>query len=1415
MIAPIRSPVMVGRDDELARLEDALLSARHGDGSIVVLCGDAGVGKSRLASELMRRAGNQGCTVLAGECSEADLTVPYLPFIEAIGNRLDGATIARIRAALGPEAALLAGLFPQLGSPGPSADAGDAPMAKLRLFEAIVALMHALSAESGMLVVIEDLHWADGSTRELLTYLTRRLRGTRILILATHRSLEVDRHHPLVPTVQEWRRAGLSETVELDPLSAEQVGALVAAIFDADTVTPAFFHLLHERTDGNPFAVEELLRDAVDHGHITGTEESGWDRTALKTMGPPRSVADGILLRVERLDPHHADVLRAASVLGRGFDFRTLLRLAGQPEPVLLDALDACVGGQLLEEDPQRENGYRFRHALTREAVYNELIVSRRRLLHGRAAEVIRELRPDALAEVAHHLVAAGRWDDAAPACVAAAEDALRRLAPHEACELFELALGHVRGDRERGHLLCRLGEAWHLVGDVATAQRHLDDGVALLERAGDSMSAAHHRLNLGRCWWERARPDLAREHYEKARRVLEVAGPSEDLATVYMRLSGLESFELQGPEAQRLAERAVAIAEAVGADAARIAAIDWLGLSLCDQGRLDEGLGHLTASAEEAAARELVGLAARIVIHALSVLESYGRVAECPPLLERMRSFPRDPWIETAVPYYEGWVRYWSADLHGALASAAACVALAERFGIDAQAAWGRALLCLIQTELDRLDVAEPLVPVPGPDAERQEVLEQHWVALRYHMAHSDVTAAAAVAAEMSEAVWALAGTAVSDAAVEALLADGRAAQAEQLVVALAAQPRATMHAGHLQRAQGRVLLASGGWPSALALLEAASRTFARHGYRLEQLRTDLLVAQAHAAGGDPAAAATHIEAVLAAARDCGAKLMVRQAIDLAERIGVSVDLGSFAGGEHPEPEAVAVAIPDDVVLRTGERMVSVLFADVRGYTEMTRSLPPAEMHDRLSALQRWARMAVERHHGIVDKFVGDAIMATFNVSGAHIDHTEHAVEAALRLIDHASEAQLPLGAGIAVGPAIVGRLTDGANVTVMGTTTNLAARLQAQAGAGELLLSTEAHERVRDSPLLADRQVEECRLVLKGFDGPVRAHRVRRRRHDHDHGADHADRGSGVPEGKGVPDGRMEAQVPTNGVDFGVVGCTDAVEIGRGGFGVVYRARQAEFRRTVAVKLLGASMLDDAARLRFEREISAMGSLSGHPNIVTVHQAGFMPNGTAYIVMAFEAKGSMADRISATGPVPWEEALTMGVKLAGALEAAHRTGVLHRDVKPENILLSAYAEPKLADFGIARVEGTARTRSGVISASLGHAAPEVLSGDQPGVAADVYSLASTLFALILGRDPFADDSDESFIPMLQRIATAPPPDLRPHGVPHAVCNVLERAVAKDPALRPASAGAFGRELQEAQRACGLAVTPLPVEAS
>ncbi len=281
----------------------------------------------------------------------------------------------------------------------------------------------------------------------------------------------------------------------------------------------------------------------------------------------------------------------------------------------------------------------------------------------------------------------------------------------------------------------------------------------------------------------------------------------------------------------------------------------------------------------------------------------------------------------------------------------------------------------------------------------------------------------------------------------------------------------------------------------------------------------------------------------------------------------------------------------------------------------------------------------------------------------------------------------------------------------------------------------------------------------------------------------------------------------------DLDIPGYADFSELSRGSFATIYRAWQPTFEREVAVKVLSGKV-DATASDRFQRECAAIGALSGHPNIVTVYEAGATADGRLYIVMELLHGGSLADQLASRGPFDIEEVLDFGGRIAGAVESAHRADILHRDLKPENILLSRLGEPKVADFGLARLANAVVGSAGMTGAIV-HSAPEVLAGAPATPASDLYSLASTLFCLLSGRPPFARADESSLVSLVNRISTEAPPDLRADGVPDDLCRVLEQGLAKAPADRQHDAAQFGHQLQAVQATLGHSITRLPIEST
>ncbi|MCX9190396.1 hypothetical protein C3Y87_02980 [Carbonactinospora thermoautotrophica] len=306
---------------------------------------------------------------------------------------------------------------------------------------------------------------------------------------------------------------------------------------------------------------------------------------------------------------------------------------------------------------------------------------------------------------------------------------------------------------------------------------------------------------------------------------------------------------------------------------------------------------------------------------------------------------------------------------------------------------------------------------------------------------------------------------------------------------------------------------------------------------------------------------------------------------------------------------------------------------------------------------------------------------------------------------------------------------------------------------------------------------------------------------------------------EGEDVVFGRIRGRRDGGGPD-GVdapPGYSQLEEIDHGGFSVVYRAHQDRFDRVVALKILTVPSLDEKAIRRFEMECRTMGRLSNHPNIVTVYDAGVTPMRRPYLAMEYCSGGSLQRRVDHAGPLDVAETLRVGIKIAGALHAAHQEGILHRDIKPQNILYTSFGEPALADFGIAQM---AQPDATVTSAgfTIAHCAPEILEGKPASVATDVYAFGSTLYALLAGEPPFATEARAGLAPLIQRIMRNELPPLPRTDVPDALLEILYRSMSINPAERFQTAAEMGEALARVEppkSAAGPAVFYRPDQAT
>jgi class 3 adenylate cyclase len=1064
-------PTLIGREDQLFALEDALLTAHRGESRFVALGGEAGMGKTRLATELAARAQRLGWEVLWGACSEAEFSLPYLPVVEAVGNYISRQDTDRLADQLGAARRELAQLFPQLGRDEPDVPVGDPAQAKLRLFEAVVALLSLPARERGLLLIVEDVHWADAATRELLDHIARRLTNTRSLVLVTYRSDELDRRHPLAPLLQTWRRSRVAEIVNLSPLEQTEIAEMIAAILDYDQVGPEFRDLMHSRTEGNPFVLEEMLREAIDRGDVFRTAH-GWDRRALKEVRIPETVRDTILLRFTRIDPAEAEILQAAAVLGRTFDYATLVAVANAPDATVQSALAIGVAQQLLEEVASTGATYRWRHALTQEAIADEIVLPRRQEIHSRAADVLSASGASAL-QVARHLLHGGRFSDAVPACFKAAEEAEASLAFAEALEVLEHALPHVRDPLERSRLLCHMGRLLWTDGKTPSAEAVLNEGIPGLVSAGEELEAARYRLVLARAIWEQSKPEEAAVEFEEARRVLEEAGPSPELSIAYMRISGLYKFNLYGERSLELAEKAVEVADAAGAEFERLWAQAWFAWALYDVGRTAEAIMTLDEAFDEAKRRGYTFITNNIVyndawtrLHTMTagVDDRLAQIVEGGPEV-----------ITNMLGIARSWGLRARGDLTGALVAIERADAYTAGTGSEKVRWRTRIELAEVLLELGRFDEAAAQLPALSERADLQDIIYDAAVQIRLRLATGRAGEAVEVAHEIARHVerfvpyWD--GVAC---AAEAFVSAGLLEEAEKMVLA-ARSLQTEIGVAFLDEAEGRLRLAQGNFAEAERLLTKVVHEAAARDFRLVEWRARTLLAEARGSEDE-------LAAVIAEADAANAVLIRDAARDIATRLGFDIPELHPPAADGAEPE----------LAQAGERLVTLLFADVRGYTALSSATAPADLSERIGTLHRWAAAEVARHNGFVDKFAGDAVMATFNATGTRLDHAQEALEAALALSGKATLLDLGVGIGIAVGPAVVGRTVAGGNISVLGPTTNLAARLQTAAEAGEIVLSEEAHRRV--ATWLEERGLDAVpqQLELKGFDEPQSAWRI-----------------------------------------------------------------------------------------------------------------------------------------------------------------------------------------------------------------------------------------------------------------------------------------------------------------------------------
>jgi len=595
MASRVSSPVLIGRSQELERLRAALELAREGHGSATLVGGEAGVGKTRLVSELSRLAEVEGAVVLVGGCVVlGDGALPYAPIAEALRGLVRRTGPDELEAVLGSGRSELARLIPDLGAtseratPGPSID-----WAQARLFELLLGVLERLAATAPVLLVIEDLHWSDRSTRDLLGFLVRNLRDSAVMLLLTYRSDELHRRHPLLPFLAELGRMGRVERVELQPFDAGDAADQLRAIAGPD-LEPALIESIHARSGGNAFFAEELLSAALDH-----------DRGEL-----PATLRDVLLGRIAELAEPTQELLRIASAAGQRVDPALLADAAAIDEAAMYEALREAVGRQVLVPDPTAgAERYAFRHALLQEAVYDDLLPGERTRLHSAFARTL-EACPGAVtshaAELAYHWQAANDLPRALEWNVAAGVEAEAAYAFAEAVAHYERAVelwdrvpdAEARAGRDRLDVLATLAGVARF-HEPGRAVAHIQAAIRLVDEARDPVRLGLLHERLGRYAWIAGQGELSNQAYETAVRLIPADPPSAARARAVAGLAQILTLGARFAAALTRAEEAIAVARAVGARDVEGHALNTRGMDRAIEGDVDGGLDDVRTALE------------------------------------------------------------------------------------------------------------------------------------------------------------------------------------------------------------------------------------------------------------------------------------------------------------------------------------------------------------------------------------------------------------------------------------------------------------------------------------------------------------------------------------------------------------------------------------------------------------------------------------------------------------------------------------------------------------------------------------------------------------------------------------------------------------------------------------------------
>ena len=1103
--------VFVGREREMDDLRAGLDDSLSGHGRLVLLVGEPGIGKTRMTEELATWAKMRGAQVLVGRCYEGEGAPAYWPWVQVIRSYIHDRDADSIVSVMGTQgAAEIAQIASEIREriPGLEEPAElDPEQARFRLFDSIATFLRNGAKAQPLVVVLDDLHWADKPSLLLLQFLAREMRSSRLLILGTYRDVELRRAHPLAQALAELNREQVSSRVALRGLTEPDVARYIEMTSGMEP-PHELVAAVHRETEGNPFFVAECVRLLVSEGRLEKPAGGSW------SISVPQSVREVVGRRLDQLSESSNALLQIASVVGREFALGVVQAVSDLDPDAVTDAIEEAVAARVVGEAPRTRDRYAFSHALIRETLYEEIPTTRRVGVHRRIGVVLETLYKDApephLAELAYHFLEASPGGDVGKAvdyAERAAERALSQLAYEEATKHYRMALEALElapGDpARRGRLLLQLGEANRRAGDVESARAAFFDAAELARSARDSRLLAQAGIGL------RAGAGFGYVDERRAAILDEALGSiGNDDPALRSRLCGELARTLYFGDQIRvraLADESVSAAETSGDPAALAEALSTRAYVLWSadppEGRLEAG-DRIVRLANGIGETELLldGLMWRII--ALTEMPDIGRANAAVDDYTRVAEASR-------IPRY----LLYALSRKATMAAIAGRFEEFDRYSREAYEIGRRA------QEPDAIQVYNSQLLLPAIQRGDREKLREFLDNLASYVPRYSQRASwfplMSAFAHLALGDREAAGRAFDEATADGLEAMWRQGIVVNLMFAMLAQlcveleryefvdriEQALAPLEHRNIIGGGAVNSFGAGAYYLGLLHAAAgklddaverfasanRIHARMGAQpfLAQSLTELADVRIRRRGpGDFEQASRDLDRALEIARELGMTPLAERALALRfEARGAAIPTDVYSSIDRVE-RAVEREQPDLRSHAAPDGTVTLLFSDIEGSTAMTERLGDRRWIEVLRTHNAIVREQVKAQGGYEVKSQGDGFMLAFSSARRALTC---AIEIQRALAAHAEknpDDAVRVRIGLHTGEAIA----DAGDF--YGRHVNLAARVGAAAAGGEILVSSLLRELTESS---GDFTFDEGRDVqLKGIGGTHRVYAV-----------------------------------------------------------------------------------------------------------------------------------------------------------------------------------------------------------------------------------------------------------------------------------------------------------------------------------